>query len=370
MFSHSLPTLDLLESYVRRWDHNYVRLDGKTVMADRQQQTKDFNTGDSNVFLISTRAGGLGLNLPGANRVVIFDFRWSPMWEEQAVGRAYRIGQKKPVYVYRFIAGGTFEDKIRNQTEFKQQLATRVVDKKDPRRSSSKLSKLLFKPLEEVEKEDVAGFMGKDPLVLDRLLVQTDYVYKIAYTETFIRDEDDELTEEEEKEADRILRESVDARKRAVLGGVSGGQFSSTGVGAAMAGRAVKRLPGGVDFATVAPGEGAFLPDLPAQEVGLPPRKKARLPFAVEEEMGNTSDEGEMDPVEPTVPGVLRPWNGKGREEQQVIPGVGAVAPITVQRPVAKLGTILNAASITTRPPASTAPPLTSRGRAGREKAG
>ncbi len=85
-------------------------------MVKRQGQIKAFNKGGDDIYLISTTAGGLGLNLQSANRVVIFDFKFNPTQEEQAVGRAYRIGQLKPTFVYRFVCGGTFESNIHNRT--------------------------------------------------------------------------------------------------------------------------------------------------------------------------------------------------------------------------------------------------------------
>lgn len=96
VFSHSLDTLDYLENTCIKQKRKYARLDGKTNVNKRQTTTKEFNTNDTELYLISTSAGGLGLNLYGANRVVIFDFRFNPIVEEQAIGRAYRIGQKKP----------------------------------------------------------------------------------------------------------------------------------------------------------------------------------------------------------------------------------------------------------------------------------
>ena len=170
VFSHSIPTLNYLEGLFKQTGRRYTRLDGKTKMSDRQKLTKDFNTGEAHVCLISTRAGGLGLNLPGANRVIIFDFGFNPIWEEQAVGRAYRIGQEKPVFVYRFTAGGTFEEKLHNQAVFKTQLASRVVDKKNPTRFAMKgVRQYLFEP-KPVEQKDLSSFIGKDPLVLDGIL--------------------------------------------------------------------------------------------------------------------------------------------------------------------------------------------------------
>jgi len=83
------------------------------------------------------KAGGLGLNLQGANRVIIYDFSFNPSWDEQAVGRAYRLGQKRPVFVYRFRTGGTFEV-IYNKAVFKTQLFLRLMDKKNPMSHASK----------------------------------------------------------------------------------------------------------------------------------------------------------------------------------------------------------------------------------------
>jgi len=217
VFTHSIPTLDLLEFYMNHWEIPYLRLDGTTDVTKRQQTTKNFNAdGSADVFIISTKAGGLGLNLFGANRVVIFDFRWTPMWEQQAVGRAYRIGQKKPVFVYRLVAGGTYEDRLRNMVDFKQQLQVRVIDQKDPRRSSSKLGTLLLKPPEHPEQEDLEEFMGKD-VVLDRLLKKVDFIRDISYTQTFIPDDEDDLDEQEKADADAELQQLQALREGAAV---------------------------------------------------------------------------------------------------------------------------------------------------------
>ncbi|KLJ12965.1 hypothetical protein EMPG_12064 [Blastomyces silverae] len=218
LFSHSIPTLNYLEQVLRQAGRTYSRLDGKTPVATRQVATKNFNS-DSNtqVYLISTRAGGLGLNIPGANRVIIFDFQFNPTWEEQAVGRAYRLGQLKPVYVYRFLAGGTYEDNMHNRAVFKTQLAFRVVDKKNPVRWASRNVKdYLFKP-KAVPQNDLSEFKGKDPAVLDKILAEHGNIRKIALTETFQREDNDKLTPEEEKavqeelDDERLKRNDPDA---------------------------------------------------------------------------------------------------------------------------------------------------------------
>lgn len=173
-------------------------------MGNRQSATKAFNKPDSDqIYLISTRAGGLGLNIPGANRVVIFDFQFNPVWEEQAVGRVYRLGQQKPVFVYRFISGGTYEEKIFGKAIFKTHLANRVVDKKNPVRWASKSIGEYLRPAGSVPQKDLTEFIGKDPHVLDKIIANDNgpekIIRKITLTETLQREDNDNLTEEEKK---------------------------------------------------------------------------------------------------------------------------------------------------------------------------
>ena len=177
VFSHSLDTLDFIGRLLQKNKYAYERLDGATKMSSRQQLTKDFNQNESNgpnICLISTKAGGQGLNLFGANRVVIMDDTFNPMYEEQAIGRAYRIGQQKHVYVYRLTVGGSFEQALQDQSLFKLQLANRVVDKKNPMRHALKGAReYLFEP-KIVDQKDLQEFVGKDPKVLDNILSSQD----------------------------------------------------------------------------------------------------------------------------------------------------------------------------------------------------
>ncbi|OBT59812.1 hypothetical protein VE03_10762 [Pseudogymnoascus sp. 23342-1-I1] len=155
-------------------------------------------------------AGGLGLNLYGANRVIIFDFKWNPINEEQAVGRAYRLGQKKPVFVYRFIAGGTFEEKLHNKAIFKKQLASQVVDKQHILASATReKGEFLFRP-KSVEQKDLSSVRGMDPLVLDRILAshtESPGIRGIIMTNTFSRKGDDSLTMVEREEVQQLLQD-------------------------------------------------------------------------------------------------------------------------------------------------------------------
>jgi hypothetical protein len=211
VFSQSIPTMDYLDTLLQKSGRSYLRIDGRTPGADRQALCKRFNTSNSeHVFLISTRAGALGLNIFGANRVVIFDFLFNPTWEEQAIGRAYRLGQKKPVFVYRFVAGGTFEDNIFNKAVFKSQLAVRVVDKINTIRGAQKTEQYL-KPVRDVGKENHDEILGKDPKVLDKILAGHFGEIILKVTLSHIQDnENDALTaEERERVADELHMERL-----------------------------------------------------------------------------------------------------------------------------------------------------------------
>ncbi|CAD6581667.1 MAG: hypothetical protein ASARMPRED_000675 [Alectoria sarmentosa] len=208
VFSHRIPTLNFIGEQLAMADKAYARIDGKMLPEKRQPITKEFNEGKTNICLISTRAGGTGLNLFGANRVVIIDDHFNPMWERQAIGRAYRIGQQKPVYVYRLTVGGTFEQAIQNQALFKEQLATRVVDQRNPNRHAVKgAGQYLFLP-KTVEQEDLSHFLEKDAL-LDHLLADpaTNHILSITPSETFHIEDGIELTPEESKEAEQMKKD-------------------------------------------------------------------------------------------------------------------------------------------------------------------
>jgi superfamily II DNA/RNA helicase len=204
LFSQSIPTLNYIENIFKRQRVVYQRLDGSTPMNGRQDSIRKFNAdAATQVYLISTKAGGVGLNIHGANRVIIFDFKYTPTDEQQAIGRAYRLGQSKPVYVYWLTIGGTFEDTIHNNAVFKTQLASRVVDKKNPDPWSRKFAEW-FKMPKMPDQEDLSSALGQDQ-VLDALLNSEDIgklIRKITSTETFEKEEKDELTPEEKREAE------------------------------------------------------------------------------------------------------------------------------------------------------------------------
>ncbi|KAL6536897.1 Swi5 complex subunit Swi2 [Orobanche hederae] len=128
LFSYSVRMLDILEKFIIRKGYSFSRLDGSTPASMRQSLVDDFNSSPSKqVFLISTRAGGLGLNLVSANRVVIFDPNWNPAQDLQAQDRSFRYGQKRHVTVFRFLAAGSLEELVYTRQVYKQQLSNIVV---------------------------------------------------------------------------------------------------------------------------------------------------------------------------------------------------------------------------------------------------
>ncbi|KAK5664175.1 hypothetical protein OQA88_391 [Cercophora sp. LCS_1] len=212
VFSQNIPVLDYIGDVLKRQKRNFKRLDGNTAVHERQANIKDFNDDpNSEVYLISTRAGGVGLNIYGANRVVLFDFKYTPAEEQQAIGRAYRIGQQKQVYVYWLTVGGTFEDAIHNNAIFKTQLASRVVDKKNPNPSARKRGGgeyFVAPTIPELDEESLEAARGKDD-VLDVLLGREDFegvIRKVTPTETFEKEEEYELSPEDKREVAEDVR--------------------------------------------------------------------------------------------------------------------------------------------------------------------
>ncbi|DBA73362.1 TPA: hypothetical protein ACH3X1_011407 [Trebouxia sp. C0004] len=129
VFSHSVRMLDIIERLVIMTGYVYLRLDGSTKQQDRQTHVDQFNNSPSVfLFLISTTAGGLGLNLTSANRVVIVDPSWNPAHDLQAQDRAFRIGQRRDVGVYRLVSTGTLEEMVYARQIYKQQAANTAIE--------------------------------------------------------------------------------------------------------------------------------------------------------------------------------------------------------------------------------------------------
>lgn len=132
LFSQMVRMIDILEDYCVWRKFKFCRLDGQTgTMEERQAGIDEFNAEGSDVFiyLISTRAGGQGINLATADTVIMYDSDWNPQMDLQAIDRAHRIGQTKPVNVYRMLTRNTIEEKIVERAEKKLKLDNAVIHK-------------------------------------------------------------------------------------------------------------------------------------------------------------------------------------------------------------------------------------------------
>jgi len=130
LFSQMTKMLDILGDYLNLRKLKFSRLDGSMNFVDRQDNIDKFNRdAEVKVFLLSTRAGGLGINLTAADTVIIYDSDWNPQQDLQAQDRCHRIGQTKPVMVYRLVTRGTFDEKIVLRAAAKRKIEKLVIHK-------------------------------------------------------------------------------------------------------------------------------------------------------------------------------------------------------------------------------------------------
>ena len=137
IFSQFKGMLEKIEQELPDLGLTSFKITGSTPAQDRQEMTKAFNQGERDAFLISLKAGGVGLNLTGADTVILVDLWWNPAVEAQAIGRAHRMGQEQKVEVYRLITKGTIEEKIQELQEQKKHLVSQVLDGTESRASLS-----------------------------------------------------------------------------------------------------------------------------------------------------------------------------------------------------------------------------------------
>ncbi|KAE9031569.1 ATP-dependent DNA helicase [Phytophthora fragariae] len=197
LFSQMTRMLDILEDYFIMRDYSYCRLDGSTKLMDRVDQMEKFNkvsagatstADDDNVFIfmLSTRAGGLGINLIAADTVIFYDSDWNPQQDNQAMDRCHRIGQKNEITVYRLVTENSFEDRM-TQRAFEKRKLERVVIQRGgfKERTTPESAKLTNSELELLLKDDVesragveSGGIGDQELhhILDREMVVKSFV--------------------------------------------------------------------------------------------------------------------------------------------------------------------------------------------------
>ena len=128
LYFQMVKMIDLMEEYLTYRGYRYLRLDGSTKLEDRRDTVHDFQTRpEIFIFLLSTRAGGLGINLTAADTVIFYDSDWNPTIDSQAMDRSHRLGQTKQVTVYRMITRGTIEERIRKRALQKEEVQKVVM---------------------------------------------------------------------------------------------------------------------------------------------------------------------------------------------------------------------------------------------------
>lgn len=198
IFSQMTRMLDILEDYLCMRKYSYCRLDGSTKLVDRVDQMEKFNkvsagvtsANDENnvfVFMLSTRAGGLGINLIAADTVIFYDSDWNPQQDNQAMDRCHRIGQKNEIIVYRLVTENSFEDRM-TQRAFEKRKLERVVIQRGgfkERTTPAESAKMTHSELEDLLKDDIeirqgieSGGITDEELnhILDRKLVVKSFV--------------------------------------------------------------------------------------------------------------------------------------------------------------------------------------------------
>ncbi|KAI7441484.1 hypothetical protein KC364_g13820 [Hortaea werneckii] len=133
LVSNYTSTMDILANLLSSLSYKYLRLDGSTPASKRQDLVDRFNRSpptNSFVFLLSAKAGGTGLNLIGASRLILFDLDWNPATDLQAMARVHRDGQKRPCFIYRMLTQGALDEKIFQRQVSKTGLADSIVDNK------------------------------------------------------------------------------------------------------------------------------------------------------------------------------------------------------------------------------------------------
>ncbi|XP_022086719.1 transcriptional regulator ATRX-like isoform X2 [Acanthaster planci] len=254
VFSQSLLSLDLIEDMLQSLEdkaqvereegsqdlsnqiggigswvkgEDYFRMDGSTNAAFRKAWATTFNDMKNyraRLFLISTKAGSLGTNLIGANRVIIFDASWNPSHDIQSIFRVYRFGQTRAVYIYRFVAQGTMEEKIYERQVTKQSLSCRVVDEHQIERhfTSTDLSELYTFTPERLDDPNVPEretfVLPKDYVLAEMLKHKDKWIVKYHEHDSLLENiEEEELTEEERKNAWKEYEDEKEGRIRMAI---------------------------------------------------------------------------------------------------------------------------------------------------------
>lgn len=217
VFCTQLSALDLIEFILGlmnknhigegRWvlEKDYFRMDGSTSADDRHRFFKEFNNPENTrarLFLVSTNAGKLGSTLIGANRMVLLDTSWNPADDNQAVYRIYRIGQTKPVSIYRFVSYGTMEEKIYARNILKESTSCRVLDDSNMERhfTHEDVRDLYnFTPYDESKKK--MPCVPEDKMMAELILRHPDLIVDVHEHQQLLQNLEDDLSEEDRRTA-------------------------------------------------------------------------------------------------------------------------------------------------------------------------
>ena len=198
IFSQMTKLLDLLEDYLEYEQYKYERIDGSITGSVRQQAIDRFNKpgSDSFIFLLSTRAGGLGINLATADTVIIYDSDWNPHNDIQAFSRAHRIGQKNKVLIYRFVTQNSVEERVAQVAKKKMMLNHLVIRPGIGQKNNAALSKN--------EMDDILRFGSAE------LFKEEDSDKDVAYTDEMVNALLNRAAHDDEKEEDEDRNKLLD----------------------------------------------------------------------------------------------------------------------------------------------------------------
>ncbi len=193
---------------------DYQRLDGKTSQTQRLHMVRNFNDSTNKQFrllLISTKAGGLGINLTAACRCVLVDASWNPALDLQAIFRIFRLGQDQDCFVYRLISYGTMEDVIYSRSVTKEAMAIRVVDKRQTDRNYTLTELKELYVLKDPETEQIPSYDPPEDSILRQLLnrKQNNILFYHQHEAKLDNTQEPELTELEKSGAWKQLNASA-----------------------------------------------------------------------------------------------------------------------------------------------------------------
>ncbi|KAG1224825.1 hypothetical protein G6F35_003779 [Rhizopus arrhizus] len=206
LFCQTRQMLDIMERMIRDQEYRYMRMDGTTPIHQRIAMVNEYNDNKHLfVFLLTTKVGGLGLNLTGADRVILFDPDWNPSTDVQARERAWRLGQTKDVTIYRLMTSGTIEEKIYHRQIYKQFLTNKIL--KDPKQKrffdASNLQSLFTLASEDAEETETGQlFKGTEVNYTKKEEEDERRLEGVDALEQYV----DERSEEEKQEEDHVLQ--------------------------------------------------------------------------------------------------------------------------------------------------------------------